>query len=199
MQNSVVGIPGQTGSAIPGEVGGTLEAALGVFPAFGRVEQEDAEGMCEVGGGGGIDGKRGVGDYFGETGGIGGDDWGTAGHGFERGEAKAFVKGWVAEDGRARVEGGEVSIEYVTGEADAVGEVERRYFGFDLGALPAALACYGEAEIREVGSKDGESANEAAEVLAGLFVAHSEDVGRGEVVCLANASDFFGRLGFKLS
>lgn len=85
---------------------------------FGRV-QEASEGGGEFGGAAGIDVEGAFRGDFGEAGGVGGENRDAAGHGLGDGEAEAFVKGRISEDGGRFGERGKVPFGDVAEVADA--------------------------------------------------------------------------------
>ena len=131
-----------------GEVLGAAAAAGGEVGAEGVVVSEAGEGCGDGGRVVGVDGEDGVGADFGEGAFAGGDDGGSEGHGFEHGEAEAFVEGGEDDGSGALDEGGEGFGGEVVDLADAAvagGSVgEEGEFGF---GLPGAGADDDEGDV----------------------------------------------------
>ncbi len=97
-----------------GAPGGVLEDADGFFGDGGGVAEGDEAGCAT--------------EDFGHRWGVGSDDGGCAGHGFERGQAESFEEGGEDEGVGAGEEGGEVGIGDVAEEADGFGDAEASGF-----------------------------------------------------------------------
>lgn len=158
-----------------GAPGRVLEDADGFFGDRGGVAEGDEAG-CSA-------------QDFGHCWGVGGDDGGCAGHGFERGQAEAFEEGGEDEGVGAGEEGGEVAVVDVAEEADGFGDAEAG--GFATKGLEEWAGVAGEDEegAGATLADGGEGAKGIDGAFAGLGGAEAEEVRCFEAVGGAEGGD----------
>lgn len=174
----MVGGEGGAGAGGPGEFLGLGEAFLAEGGGEVGILKDAADAFGDGARVVGVNEDGGVACDFGDGGGGGGDDGTAAGHGFEDGEAKAFVEGGIDGDGGVLVEVDEVGFGDVAGEVDLVLEAVGADGGEDVVGHPGDLAD----DFEAVGEGGGlaevdEGLEEADEVFAWVEVADVEDVG----------------------